>query len=422
MKILVFPHDLEIGGSQLNAIEIAAAVQDRGHDVLMFGVPGELNGRIEELGLEFIAAPRPSLRPTPSIVRALQQLTAERGLDVLHGYEWPPTLECLLAARSTEAVAVSTVMSMSVAPFIPRHVPLMVGTQDILSAERHFGRTHTELLEPPVDLRENNPVIDVGVESFRRQWGLQPESFVVSIVSRLAAELKLEGILAAIEAVGMVGHQIPVQLVIAGDGAGRESVETAARAVNASLARAAVVVTGQLSDPRPAYAAADLVLGMGGSALRAMSFAKPLIVQGEQGFWELLTPQTLPLFLRQGWFGIGTDACQGPARIADLLRDTYSTPIRRSDLAAFSLKTVTENFSLTRAAELQEDLYRRSLAAPKTNRLPENLAATGRFLKHQAGQRIQEFRGTKAVDDFNSRLAGKEPAQQGNAPAAGSLR
>ena len=33
MKVLVYPHTMEIGGSQLNAIEIAAAVRDRGHDV-----------------------------------------------------------------------------------------------------------------------------------------------------------------------------------------------------------------------------------------------------------------------------------------------------------------------------------------------------------------------------------------------------
>ena len=31
-----------------------------------------------------------------------------------------------------------------------------------------------------------------------------------------------------------------------------------------------------------------------------MAFGKPLIVQGERGFWELLTPDTAPVFLRQG--------------------------------------------------------------------------------------------------------------------------
>ena len=55
-----------IGGSQLNAIELAAAVQRLGHEVLVFGRPGPLNQRIEELGLEFVPSPKPHRRPTPS--------------------------------------------------------------------------------------------------------------------------------------------------------------------------------------------------------------------------------------------------------------------------------------------------------------------------------------------------------------------
>ena len=39
MKILVFAHHLELGGTQTNAIELAAAVRDRhGHDVALFAV------------------------------------------------------------------------------------------------------------------------------------------------------------------------------------------------------------------------------------------------------------------------------------------------------------------------------------------------------------------------------------------------
>ena len=40
MKILVFSHELEIGGTQTNAIELSAALRDRfGHDVALFAGP-----------------------------------------------------------------------------------------------------------------------------------------------------------------------------------------------------------------------------------------------------------------------------------------------------------------------------------------------------------------------------------------------
>ncbi|WP_426226764.1 glycosyltransferase family 4 protein [Pseudarthrobacter sp. DSP2-3-2b1] len=410
MKILVFPHELEIGGSQINAIEIAAAVQKRGHEVVIFGTKGALNARITELGLEFIESPRPSHRPTPAIIRALNQLISSRGFAVLHGYEWPPTLECALAATQTPAVAVSTVMSMAVAPFIPKHLPLMVGTADILAAEQKFGRTLTELLEPPVDLAANNPSVELGVQTFRRQWGLESSSFVVSTVTRLAAELKLEGLLSAIEAVGRVAHQIPVQLLIAGRGPAGNIVEAAAIEVNRRTGRRVVVLAGQMDDPRAAYAAADLVLGMGSSALRAMAFAKPLVVQGEQGFWELLTPESLPLFLQKGWFGTGPGPETGAGKLAGLLMEVYRSPGRRRELSAFSLATVTGRFSLARAAELQEAFYVRSMQEPPAVQVRNNLGATGRFVVHQLTQHTRQLFGSAAADDFNAQRPGKRAA------------
>ncbi|NUT70596.1 glycosyltransferase [Pseudarthrobacter sp. C4D7] len=403
MKILVFPHDLGIGGSQTNAIEIAAGVQRRGHEVVIFGQPGALNGRIAQLGLEFVAAPRPSHRPTPRIVGTLIRLVKERSIDVLHGYEWPPALECLLAARRSRAVAVSTVMSMAVAPFIPKHVPLLVGTEEILCRERGFGRTAVELMEPPVDLAENNPAVDVGATAFRRTWGLEDRSFVVVTVTRLAAELKLEGILSAIDTVRQVDPALRVQLLIAGDGPARREVASAAAVANAGLGREAVILTGQLADPRPAYACADAVIGMGSSALRAMAFGKPTIVQGERGFWELVTPETLPFFLRQGWYGIGDNPLGASSKLAGLLTALQSEPGRRAALGTFCLKTVSDRFSLGRAAELQEEFYGRAIAARQPGSALRNDAdAARRYIAHQFSQQARRLFGPVARDDFNA--------------------
>jgi len=62
-----------------------------------------------------------------------------------------------------------------------------------------------------------------------------------------------------------------------------------------------------------------VVLGMGGSALRGLSFGKPLVVQGERGFWELLTPETLDRFLWQGWYGVGSGTEAGRENLISIL-------------------------------------------------------------------------------------------------------
>ena len=306
MRVLVYPHDLNIGGSQTNAIELASRVRDLGVEAVIFGKPGTLCDRIADLGLEFIASPDPGRRPSIRIAQELRTIAKSRGMDILHGYEWPPSLECSAAAAMLpDTSVVSTVMSMSVPPFIPTTVPLVVGTEQICAHERARGRTRTHVLEPPVDLTHNRPSTDSELAAFRRRWGVTDGRPLVVCVSRLANELKAEGLLSAIAAVAGPLTDLGLQLMIVGDGPARAEIHQAAAAANATAPRS-VIMTGELTDPRTAYSAADVVIGMGGSALRALAFAKPLVVQGEKGFFELLDEKSWPRFAMAGlvWRGI----------------------------------------------------------------------------------------------------------------------
>ena len=87
MKILVYPHDLNMGGSQTNAIELAAAVSRLGHECVVFGRRGTLCARIEELGLEFIESPTRAGARHRAWRGPCRRSCDERGIDVIHGYE-----------------------------------------------------------------------------------------------------------------------------------------------------------------------------------------------------------------------------------------------------------------------------------------------------------------------------------------------
>lgn len=405
MKILVCPHDMNMGGSQLNAIELAAEVKKLGHDVVIFGQPGSLTQRVADLGLEFIQSPRVRFRPTPAVIRALREVIEERGIDIVHGYEWPPSLEATLAVGFKQrARVVSTVLSMSVAPFIPRHVPLMVGTEQIASIERNNHRAMVGLMEPPVDTELNSPGIDVETDSFAVRWDIDPALPVVSIISRLAHEMKLEGILAAISVVERCNMEQPIQLLIAGDGPARREVQDAAEEANRRIGAKRVVLTGELDDPRPAYLVADVVLGMGGSALRAMAFQKPLIVQGENGFWEILSQESMHTFLWQGWYGIGTGAKPGEERLFEALSGLLTDSERRVELGEFSRATLVQRFSLQVAAERQVQFYRNALAheTAVTSYLRSMGGSLLAFVSYNLRRIGERIHGRLQRDDFNA--------------------
>ncbi|QSZ54286.1 glycosyltransferase family 4 protein [Paenarthrobacter sp. AT5] len=411
MRILIYPHDLGLGGSQLNAIELGAAVQALGHDVVLFGQPGALVRHATELGLDYVEAPLPGKRPSPRVVRALAKTVRERRIEVLHGYEWPPALECLAAARLVPGTtAVSTVMSMAVAPFIPYTMHLVVGTEQIRQVETAAGRRRVALMEPPVDTSVNSvatvSAATVGGGTFRSHWGLGDDALAVVCVTRLAQELKLEGILAAMESVRALSREWPVRLIIAGSGPAAEIVHHHARRINDDAGRRLVILTGELADPRPAYAAADVVLGMGGSALRGLAFGKPLVVQGEQGFWELLTPETLPTFLWQGWYGSGPGTTgEGIPALTAILTRLFDDPDLRRALGSLGRNVVEDRFSLSGAAERQVELYGQfTVSRPGAAEAARAEAvAFARYCSYVAGRRWQRLTGRAATDDFNAR-------------------
>jgi glycosyltransferase involved in cell wall biosynthesis len=400
MRLLVHPHELSVGGSQLNAVDLAAAVRDLGHEVAVYGVPGALAGRIGELGLELIAAPDDGRRPSPAAARHLAEVVRAERIDLVHGYEWPPILTAWAGAGFARGVAVvGTVLSMGIAPFLPASLPLIVGTRQL---GRQAGARHARVhvVEPPVDTDADHPGVDAS--AFRADHALD-ERLTVVVVSRLAVDLKLEGLERAIAAVDAVAGELPARLLIAGDGEARGRLEALAAAVNAGRP-GTVVLTGQLIDPRPAYAAADVVLGMGGSILRALAYAKPAIVLGEDGFSEILDAGSAERFLWHGFYGLG-DGNLSAERLAGQLRALLGDPERRAALGRFSRELVVGRFSLATLSRSLEGIYRAALAEPvsRPRALVDGAVAAVGLTRYKLARRRASRGAGVALDDFNAR-------------------
>jgi glycosyltransferase involved in cell wall biosynthesis len=401
VRILVYPHAMEIGGSQLNAVELGGAVRDLGHEVLVMSEPGPLVENVNALGLEHLPIPLHRRRPSPEVIRLMVQEVRRRGIDLVHGHEWPPALEAYLGPGLRLGVpTVATVMSAAVAPFLPRNVPLVVGTEQLRREVVAGGYQEVTLIEPPVDLIANSPEFDPG--DFRSVHGLASDCLLVVVCCRLVRELKLEGLLVACDAIGELARDgLPVQLVIVGDGEARDQVSERAGRANSVAGRQAVVLVGELADPRAAYAVADVVLGMGGSALRGMAFGKPLVVQGERGFWKACRPDTVDEFLAGGWYGLG-DGANAIARLKGELEPLLAEAGYRASMGAFSRALVEERFGLLSAAQVQVRLYEQAMSAPRPAYAADLARLAGFLTIYKLRRRLARRNGNHATDDFNA--------------------
>ena len=74
MKVLFYPHSMEVGGSQLNALQLAGAIRERGHEVILLSETGPLVERGERLALEHIEIQQRRERPSAKVIRTIGRL------------------------------------------------------------------------------------------------------------------------------------------------------------------------------------------------------------------------------------------------------------------------------------------------------------------------------------------------------------
>lgn len=348
MKILVFAYDLVVAGVTVNAIELSAALRDlHGHDVVLHAAPGPMLERVEQKRLRYVPAPPAhlSVHPSPARMRALRETVKRERPDIIHVWDWVPCIDAYYVEHLVMGVPmVVTDMSMDLQYLLPKRLPTTFGIPELADQARKAGWRHVEVLLPPVDVHENSPDA-VDARAFRERYAPGTDATTLVIVSRVDSYMKSEGLFRCVDAVRTLGRDLPLRLVIVGDGDARAALEARAEQVNAELKRTAVVLTGALVDPRPAYLAADVVIGMGGSALRGMASGKPVVIVGVKGFAAPFNPETAASFLYRGIYGVGRGAADAGA-LRDSIRQVAERPDRFAALGDFARAFVVEHFAL----------------------------------------------------------------------------
>lgn len=365
MRLLVAPNDLVLGGSSLNAVDLAAEMQHRGHHVLIAAPRGELEARLRRLDLHHAVVPyAPGNRLDTAAVGAMRDVARRFRPDVVHTWEFGACYSAFFGwdlPRGGRHLA--TVMSMEVPRSLPRTVPLTLGTKALAELARTSRRGPVWLLEPPVDVAAHRSVTDVDVASFHALVGSPQEVPTVVMVSRLTRAMKLEGVLDTIRAVGELARQRSVQLIIVGGGDAFDIVKDAAAALNDTLGQRAVFAPGPVDDPRPAYRAADVIVGMGSSAIRGLAAERPVIVVGVDGFLAEVTADSFPYFDENGFWGVG-GVVDRPRRLVAMLDSWLDDAPRRQAVGAWGRQVALGRYTVEAVTDRLEGIYETVSAHP----------------------------------------------------------
>jgi len=215
------------------------------------------------------------------------------------------------------------------------------------------------VLHNGLDLGEFPPVTEPERMAARKVFGFGPDEHVVGTVGRIKFVRKgQENLLRAAHTLGQRG--IPLRILLAGGPApGSEDHVTRMKTLARELGlEKAVVFAGELSDPRPAYAAMDIFVlpsaqpePFGGVVLEAMVLELPVIATAIGGSPEQVVPG------KTGFLVPPADSYALAEKLRVLLKD----PALRSRMGRAGRERVATELCLDRTMEGITAIYRQVL-------------------------------------------------------------
>jgi Glycosyl transferases group 1/Glycosyltransferase Family 4 len=354
LRILLYLDNLRVGGAQHATIDLAVGLREAGHEVTLAAGPGPLEAVVADRDVRRIAVPA-GPHPSRAGARAVTRAVDEADPEVVVALGPWAAMEALAGAgRARRVPVVAGYPSATLPPDAPRSTPVFARRPAVLAAARKRNPFVADI-PAAVDTTYNHPGVDG--TAFRQAHGADGAALIV-LVTRLTAEQKAEGLDLAIRAAATLAARHPARLVIVGDGGHRPQVEARVEREGGG----AVVVLDEVADPRPAYAAADVVLGLGTSVLRGMAMGRPAIVLGPEGQAVTVAEDVLADLVATGWLASGEPVT--PERLADHIEVLLDHADRADTCARVGRRAVIAERDTARVVELLEPVLAHAVGEP----------------------------------------------------------
>ena len=370
--------ELNAGGAERTAVDIAAALAEVGARALVASEGGRLVSELQALGGVWIPFPARTKNPLKMAlnVRRLKAIMREEGVDIIHARSRAPAWSALGAARALKTPFVTTYHgAYSGHSNLKTHYNSIMARGDCVIANSHFTANSIAALYPAsrerivvihrgADLRAFAPeAVDIGrVQKLRAQWGVEPEDRVVLLAARLTAWKGQRVLIDSARILADRGYG-DVRFILAGDEQGRsgyvaELDEKIARTGLSGIVRR----VGHCADMPAAFLAASSVVvastlpeAFGRSAVEAQAMGAPVIVTDIGAVPEtVLAPPQTPAHARTGWRIPPDDFLAMANAIAHTLDMQAS---QRDALALRARKHVEAHFSLQKMCASTLEVY-----------------------------------------------------------------
>ena len=363
MRILFFTRQLSIGGCQVNAINLAVALERLGHHVVFAAEGGPLVESLERAGIAWEPMEYMSRKhPSRDTVRTLARLVDVHALDLIQAFDPIPILEAygsqwlhdrpvygLIAAQPTPEFRLARA----------REVALVnPDTRDRYVEESGWAPERIRLITARLDCRRYRPIVAPRLEGWESDETVPTATLVSRIDEGKWPTIELWLSAAAHWATTRSEHALRFAIVGGGPELGR------LRERLARLAGTSVVTTGERLDIPEIMNASAVVLGMASTCQQGMACGRPVVVLGEQGYSELVSPESFEFLASQHFNVHGPSAQEQPEALCAQLQGLLDDRARAARLGEFGRARALERYDSSIGARQLEAVYAELLQKP----------------------------------------------------------
>jgi glycosyltransferase involved in cell wall biosynthesis len=394
--ILQIIPQLDAGGAELSAVEIADAVVRAGGRAIVLAEPGRLAADITQAGGEAVPFPAATKNPVRMLANAgaIARIVRAEHVDLVHARSRAPAWSAMWAARRTGVRFVTTYHgAYGEKNALKRLYNSVMARGDVVIANsRYTARLIAERYATPgarieviprgVDVAKFDPdrIGETRVAALRSRWGVAPDQPVILQAARLTnwkGQTVLIEAAAKLQAAGRLGSAV---VVLAGDAQGRTAyVRTLEEQIERLGLKDRVRLVGHVEDVAAAFAAAHATVvastepeAFGRTAIEAAAVGCPVIATDIGAPPETVRAEPgVASDAITGWLVPPGDADALAARLADALA---LAPAARWDLGERARRHVLATYTVEAMQRRTLAVYDRLLGTALERRFSERLA------------------------------------------------
>ena len=376
--ILQIIPELDAGGAERTAIDVAAALAEAGARPLVAAEGGRLVSELQARGGVWLPFPAKTKNPFAMMVNVprLKKIIREEKVEIVHARSRAPAWVALAAARMTGRPFVTTyhgsyagrtAVKIAYNSVMARGDVVIANsefTADLINQNHGFARERIRVIHRGTDFRRFAAgVVDPErVASLRAQWGVEPDDRIVLLSARLTG---WKGQKVLVEAAKRLAERgvTDVRYILAGDAQGRDGyVKELDESIRRKGLEGIVRRVGHCDDMPAAFMASSVVVvpstepeAFGRVAVEAQAMGAPVVVSELGAAVEtVLAPPRAPASERTGWSVTAGDA----EALADAVGEALAMgATARDGLASRARAHVLKRFSLERMISETLDVY-----------------------------------------------------------------